>query len=128
MPDLPLWILLDQNIPQEIAPWLSMRRSHWIIHHVNDLGFMGKPDDFLYHWAQQHRAIIVTYDEDFADARMYPLGQHHGIIRLRVWPTTVEQTRSALNRLLQMVTDSDLVGNLIIIDNKKIRIRKPSLQ
>lgn len=128
MPELPLQILLDQNIPQEITPWLSKRCPHWIIHHVNDLGFMGKPDDFLYHWAQQHRAIIITYNEDFADARMYPLGQHHGIIRLRVWPTTVEQTQSALNRLLQQVNDADLVGNLIIIDNTKIRIRKPRLR
>jgi predicted nuclease of predicted toxin-antitoxin system len=124
---MPLTILLDQNIPREIVRLLIEIRPSWKIYHVNDLGFMGKPDDFLYRWAQQNEAIIITYDEDFADARMYPLGQHHGIIRLRVWPTTVEQTRSALERLLNAMQDSDLKNNLIIIDNQKIRIRKPKL-
>jgi predicted nuclease of predicted toxin-antitoxin system len=58
------------------------------VHHVNELGFQGKPDQFLYKWAQENIAIVITYDEDFADSRMYPLGMHHGVIRLRVWPTT----------------------------------------
>ncbi|MBI2958122.1 MAG: hypothetical protein HYY32_04685, partial [Chloroflexi bacterium] len=67
--------------------------------------------------------IIVTYDEDFADARFYPLGKHHGVVRLRVWPTTTEQTQWALGRILESVPEERLQGSLIIIDNKRIRIR-----
>ena len=92
--------------------------------HVNGLGFKGKPDAFFYRWAQENEAIIVTYDEDFADSRLYPLGEHHGIIRLRVWPTTIEKTREALERLLQDMPHSKWKKSLIIIDNKKIRFRK----
>lgn len=68
---------------------------------------------------------MVTYDEDFADARMYPLGNHRGVIQLRVWPTTVEQTQDALGRLLDQLPESDWRCNLIIVDNRKIRVRRP---
>lgn len=44
-------------------------------------------------------AIVVTFDEDFADTRMYPVGSHAGVIRLQLWPTTIEQTEKALDRV-----------------------------
>jgi hypothetical protein len=69
-------------------------------------------------------AIIVTYDEDFADSRFYPLGHHHGIVRLRVWPTTIEQTQNAMERLITDLSPTHWYGCLIIIDNNKIRVRK----
>ena len=98
--------------------------SCWTIQHVKDLGFEGKPDSFLYKWAQQNGAIVITYDEDFADARMYPLGAHHGVVRLRVWPTTTENTQQAIERMLKQIPESSLPNSLIIIDNYKIRVRK----
>ncbi len=67
---------------------------------------------------------MVTFDEDFADARMYPLGAHHGVIRLRVWPTTIENTQKAIERMIQQIPESNLSCSLIIIDNYKIRVRK----
>ena len=118
-------ILIDQNVPVAIAEWLRGQRPAWNIEHVKDLGFDGKPDDFLYQWAQSKKAIILTYDEDFADARLYPLGRHAGIIRLRVWPTTIEQTQLALSRLLLEIPDTQWPNSLIIIDNQKTRVRHP---
>ena len=117
-------ILLDQNVPQVISGWLKERLPGWTIQHVNELGFQGKSDEFLFLWAVENEAIIVTYDEDFADSRFYPLGSHHGVIRLRVWPTTVENTQSALERLLSSLIPSEWNKCLIIVDNQKIRIRK----
>ena len=124
MPEGILNILLDQNIPQALSGWLKDKLRDCKIRHVNELGFKGKTDEFLYLWAQKNEAIIVTYDEDFADARYYPLGQHHGIIRLRVWPTTIEQTQSAMIRLIADVSPPTWSNCLIIIDNNKIRVRK----
>ncbi len=119
-----LLLLLDQNIPQAVAGWLRKELPDCTVQHVNELGFQGKTDEFLYVWAQKHHAIIVTYDEDFADSRFYPLGKHHGIVRLRVWPTTVENTQMAMKRLLTDLPMPDWHQCLIIIDNQKIRIRK----
>jgi predicted nuclease of predicted toxin-antitoxin system len=125
MPEKELHVLLDQNIPVAVAIWLRSRCPDWRIDHVNELGFAGKPDVFLYKWAIAHNAIVATYDEDFADARMYPLGTHCGVIRLRVWPTTTEQTQKAFQRLLTSVPSSEWPYSLIIIDNHKIRHRRP---
>ena len=124
MPEASLRFLIDQNVPFAVSEWLKEQHPDWIIQHVKDLGFEGKPDAFLYQRSQNHQAIVITYDEDFADARMYPLGAHCGVIRLRVWPTTIENTKEALTRLLMQVSETDLPKSLIIIDNYKIRVRK----
>jgi predicted nuclease of predicted toxin-antitoxin system len=124
MPETELHILLDQNVPYAVALWLRTQRPSWLVRHVKDLGFEGRSDEFLFRWAQQDKAIVVTFDEDFADSRLYPLGRHHGVIRLRVWPTTIEKTEEALDRLLHQLPAEEWIGSLIIIDNQKIRVRK----
>ena len=124
MPEKFRRILLDQNVPQALSEWLEEKLPGWEIQHVNELGFQGKTDEFLFLWAQENGAIIVTYDEDFADSRFYPLGHHHGIVRLRVWPTTIEQTQKAMERLIADLSPSKWRDCLIIIENKKIRVRK----
>lgn len=55
---------------------------------------------------------------------MYPVGSHAGVVRLRVWPTTIENTETALARLLDSVAEDDLQGSLVIVDAVKIRIRR----
>jgi len=124
MSEASLRFLIDQNVPFAVTEWLRVQRPDWIIQHVKDLGFEGKSDSFLYQWAQENGAIVLTYDEDFADARMYPLGAHHGVIRLRVWPTTIENTQQAIARMLKQIPERSLPNSLIIIDNYKIRLRK----
>ncbi len=84
----------------------------------------GSSDQLIFEWAQRHGAIVITFDEDFADTRMYPVGSHAGVIRLRVWPTTVENTEAALERLLGATQEDALRGSLVIVDNLRIRIRR----
>jgi predicted nuclease of predicted toxin-antitoxin system len=124
MADTHLRILLDQNVPLATAEWLRERQPGWHVDHVNELGFAGKPDEFVYRWAQENRSLVITFDEHFADARFHPLGRHHGVVRLRIWPTTVEATIEALARLLEHVPAANWSRSLIIIDNKKIRVRR----
>jgi predicted nuclease of predicted toxin-antitoxin system len=124
MPEKGLRILLDQNIPFAVAAWFCSQRPSWRIWHVKDLGFEGRSDDFLYRWAQQEKAIVITFDEDFADSRMYPLGMHHGVVRLRIWPTTIEKTIEALTRLMDSLPQAEWIESLIIIDDKRIRVRR----
>lgn len=88
------------------------------------LGLTGASDSTIFQWAHENRHLVITFDEDFADARMYPAGSHAGVIRLRVWPTTIEQTESALGRLLGAVSDEELIGCLVIVDRQGIRVRR----
>lgn len=116
-------ILLDQNVPVAVRSWLSSIHPEWSVSHVKDLGMAGAKDHAIYKFAQNNNAIIITFDEDFADSRFYTLGSHHGIIRLKVWPTTTELTQSALMRLFSSFSEEQIPNSLIIIDNEKIRIR-----
>ncbi len=95
MSDLPLNLLVDQNIPQEVASWIRQRCPTWKVSHVEEVGLSGRPDPQIFRWAQANQAIVVTYDEDFADTRSFPLGSHF-----------------------------DWTGSLIIVDREKIRLRK----
>ena len=119
-----LTVLLDQNVPRAIAHWLRARRAPWTIYHTSDVALSGRPDAEVFAWTQHRHAIIVTFDEDFADQRSFPMGSHAGIIRLRVWPTTIEETQDALERLLAEVPDAELAGALVIIDRDAIRVRR----
>jgi predicted nuclease of predicted toxin-antitoxin system len=121
---LSLAVILGENIPPSITGFLRSRQSAWDVRHVRDVGLRGSADSTIFLWAQQHNAIVITFDEDFADTRMYPAGTHAGVIRLRVWPTTIEQIEAALDRLLNSIEDDRLPGSLIIIDGQRIRIRR----
>jgi hypothetical protein len=46
--------------------------------------------------------------QDFVDVHMYPVGSYAGVVRLLVWPTTGENSESAL----------------VIVDQQRIRIRR----
>jgi predicted nuclease of predicted toxin-antitoxin system len=119
-----LRILLDQNVPQAVCGFFRRGRPDWVTQHVADVGLWGATDEMILEWARADGSIVVTYDEDFADARMFPVGTHCGVIRLRVWPTTIEKTESALQRVIDEVTEDDLRGSLVIVDEVRIRVRK----
>ena len=64
-------ILLDQNVPIAIREWLSLYRPEWTVSHVKELGMAGAKDYVVFKFAQNSHAIIITFDEDFADSRFY---------------------------------------------------------
>jgi len=117
--------LVDQNVPGEICEWLVSRKIGIEAHHVRDLGLSTATDEHIFRVAQKHEWAVLTFDEDFADQRVFPLGSHAGVIRLRVWPTTAEEIERALTRLFMEVSPHELRGALAIIDRERIRIRLP---
>ncbi len=118
-----LGLLLDQNVPREVGPWLRNSRPHWRVSHTSQIGLDGHSDAEIFHWAQVNQCIVLTSDKDFADQRSFPVGEHCGVIRLRVWPTTVEEIQNAMARLLSSVSDSELDRALVIVGQQNIRVR-----
>jgi predicted nuclease of predicted toxin-antitoxin system len=118
-----LRVLLDQNIPREMVALLQQLRPGWQVLHTSDVSLQGESDFAIFEWAQSYGYVIVTFDADFSDRRGLAAGQHQGIIRLRVWPTTVEEAGKALERLLESVNDQELAGALVIVGQHHIRVR-----
>jgi len=125
--DEPFGVLLDQNVPRAIGGWLLQEQPGWRVWHAVEVGLAGKSDREVYEWAQAAHALIVTFDEDFADQRAFPVGHHYGVVRRRVWPTTIEMTRFALGRLFEEFTEAELRGGLAIVDRTHIRMRRHPL-
>lgn len=121
MPPETFRLLLDENVPVQVLAWLRDFRPQWRIEHTSETGLNGRPDHEIFQWAQDHSAIVVTFDEDFADIRNFDVG--HGVIRLRVWPTTSAETIAALSRLFSTVTEQELQEALVIVDRNRIRVR-----
>ena len=115
-------LLLDENVPVPVTGWLQEQKPDWTVEHTSDVGLNGRPDIDVFRWAQDRGAIVVTFDDDFADLRTFSEG-HFGVIRLRIWPTTIEETQAALTRLFESTDISELQGALTIISQSKIRIR-----
>ena len=82
----------------------------------------GTPDPLVFAYAQTGRAIIMTFDEDFAGRRTYPPGTHCGVIRLRIEPTTIEHTMEILDSLFAVFAPEELFGKLAVVDESRTRI------
>ena len=71
-----LRILLDENVPPQVGHFIQFHRPDWAVRHVGDVGLRGATDEQIFRWAQVDNSLVITFDEDFADARMYPAGCH----------------------------------------------------
>ncbi|MCS7066399.1 MAG: DUF5615 family PIN-like protein [Fimbriimonadales bacterium] len=116
-------VLLDQNIPRPIAEWLRQLCPNWTVWNVYEVGLGGASDATIFQWAQAQQAVIITSDEDFADVRVYPPTSHCGVVRLRVWPTTVEVIQEAIQRWLRYIGNDSPAGRLFIVGRRTIRER-----
>lgn len=92
------------------------------VDHALDGGLGGASDENVFEWAQERGSLIVTYHEDYADQRLFSVGTHRGIVRLRVEPTTIEVTCATLDRLFAEFEPWTLDGKLVIVDGRRIRI------
>ena len=67
--------------------------------------------------------MIVTFEDDFGEQRLFPARGHFGIIRLKFDPTTAEITKQALARVLTEFSVKDLDGKLLIAEPNRTRVR-----
>lgn len=73
-------------------------------------------DEVIAEWALSNEAVVITFDEDFADLRRFRPGARPATVRLRVWPTTQDVIEAALARLLAQVSESTLMESSIVVD------------
>jgi predicted nuclease of predicted toxin-antitoxin system len=57
--------VVDTQLPNALAHW--MREQGHDAEHVLEIGLAQGKDTPIWHYAQEHAAVIVTKDEDFAE-------------------------------------------------------------
>ena len=73
--------------------------------HTEYIGLLLTKGEEIYAWAVENHAIIITFDDDFTH-HSFVTQKKTGIIRLNVWPTTFEETKIALERLIENFLNS----------------------
>ncbi len=118
-------ILLDQNIPGLIEPWLQQEVGNKAeIKSTRSLGMQRMADDEIFSFCQQQKMVIVTYDEDFQNPLVIKNIPGYGVVRLNIYPTGYRQTQQALQRLLASYPIETWEKASIVVDPHKVRYQK----
>lgn len=119
----PLKFLVDEDLPRSTAKLL--REMGYTAIDVRDCGLRGKSDEEIFKYAQEKDTIIITGDRGFGSITRFMPGSYPGIVVVN-FPNEIStmQLNAMIKIALNSLSEDDLKGNLVIIDPKKIRIRK----
>ena len=115
--------LLDADLPRSASQALRERGCDAV--DVRDIGLEKAPDDTLFRYAVIHRYTRITSDKGFTNLLRFPLGTHAGLVVARFPPHTLARRKSRiLTRWVVPLAENDVVGNLLIIEARGVRIRR----
>lgn len=113
--------LLDENLsPQHASTLRSL--GHDAVSIVY-LGLSGANDAAVRAVAVESARILVTLDGDFANVLRYPPAETPGVLRFRLHPPSEDAIDTAIRWAVTRLSDTDFVGRLVVVDEKRIRIR-----
>jgi predicted nuclease of predicted toxin-antitoxin system len=112
----------DENIPTVIT--LELRSLGHDVSTCQDEGLSGSDDPTISSHAIAENRVLVTLDLDFSDIRTYPPGSHPGIVIIRTARQDAEACRTAIALALSIVDEQDFQGNIAIVEDARVRIRR----
>lgn len=113
--------LLDENVPVSVLRWIRESFPEHSVEHIIELGVRSIVDTSVFEIAQQLDSVLITYDSDFSDLRVFPTRPHSGIVRLRAHTTDGATTIRILSRVIPQLEATDPKGHLFIADEKRTR-------
>ena len=114
---------LDENIPAGLAAMME-EQGHDVADVVGE-GLTGENDDLVLKASVKEDRILVTFDLDFADIRHYPPGTHPGIVVFRLRDQRWNTLEGPARRCLVEKNLEKLAQGLAIVDETRIRYKRP---
>ena len=115
--------VIDEDLPRSFATVLQT--LGFTVFDVRDHGLRGEPDEKVYLFAQEKKAVLFSGDLGFSNILHFPLGIHFGICILRYAnEISVSEINKMSKELLLKVDPQDYRGNLIILSPGKLRLRR----
>lgn len=90
---------------------------------VVESGLAGTDDATVRQAAIESRRVLITLDGDFANVLRFPPSFTPGVLRLRLHPPTEGAIATAPEFAITRLSDMRLDGKLVVVDERKIRIR-----
>ncbi|WP_423928910.1 DUF5615 family PIN-like protein [Candidatus Palauibacter sp.] len=112
---------LDENLPRDLA--VLFRDSGHDAVTVLDQGLGGATDSHLASICVSEHRAVVTLDKDFLDIRAYPPSRFAGLVVFRLQNHARDHVLRIGRRFLGAVRDTDLRGQLWIVEETRIRVR-----
>jgi predicted nuclease of predicted toxin-antitoxin system len=88
---------------------------------ASDVGQARSDDEDILRKAILDNRILVTLDEHFGDWVVLPLSEHHGVIRVKVNPTTSDRIVKILAPFLKRHVHKDFENHLVIISERRVK-------
>jgi predicted nuclease of predicted toxin-antitoxin system len=115
-------VFANENLFEPIIDYLRSR-GHDVLS-VRDAGLSGISDDEIYQRAWKEKRIIITMDKDFSRIFRFPPEKCGGIVVVKIYKRSVEETLEIFKRFFNSIKEEDILENLVIISPEGIRIRR----
>lgn len=114
---------LDENLPRSLlAP---LRQAGHDATTAREEGLSGSPDRDVLARAGTEQRVLVTLDRGFANVHRYPLESHSGIVVLRLGVQGPAALHAAVGRLVDSGLLTEFGNGLAVVEEARIRIRRP---
>lgn len=115
------WVLFHEYVFVPIIDFLRAQ-GHRVIS-VREEGLSGISDDEIYRRAVAENLIILTMDKDFTRTLRFPAENCGGIVVIKLYRRTVEETTSLFIKHFNTLSAELIARRLVIIIPEKVRIR-----
>lgn len=117
-------IKLDENFPPAFLPLFQSEAIDASSVYLQNIS--GADDNLVFKICQEERRTLVTFDIDFANIIRYPTNNTAGIIVCRIRKKiNLSYIRELCVVLVKIISENELSGKLLIVEEHKVRIRKP---
>ncbi len=113
--------IADENLHQPIIDYLQ--QTHDVLS-IRDSGLSGISDNEIYNLACKENRIIITMDKDFSRLFQFPPHKCGGIIVVKIYKRSVQETFNIFKNLFEKIDISKIPKNLTIMTADGIRIKK----
>lgn len=116
-------IKIDEDLPR--AAVILLRQAGFDdTKSVVEQGMGGWSDSSVWQVVQDERRYFITADKGFAGIRVYPQGEHAGVLLLRPDADGIQPVLDLLRRTLAAADLSSLQGTLSVATSKGLRSRR----
>ncbi|HWR59793.1 MAG TPA: DUF5615 family PIN-like protein [Thermodesulfovibrionales bacterium] len=91
-------------------------------------GLSGISDDEVYKRACKEKLVIITMDKDFSRIFRFPPEKCAGIIVVKIYKRTVEETLELFKKHFVSISEKDISKNLVVITADGVRIHRATKQ
>jgi predicted nuclease of predicted toxin-antitoxin system len=114
----------NENIFEPIIDYL--RNVGKDILSIREAGLSGISDNEVYQLACKEERVIITMDKDFSRMFRFPPEKCGGIIVVKIYRRTVDDTLKIFKKYFSSLKEEDIKKNLVIVTPENVRIHRSS--